>query len=79
MSPAIGAIPVRYFSDEQLDTMQSFELINIVEENDWLEIIGSNKNRNDWRSLDKTVLLNIVKTKMNEYKQEVQKKGTRYE
>lgn len=68
----IGEVPEYFYSDDEIDGMNKMRLISVVEENHWIDLIGKEKTISDWERMRLEDIRNIVATKMNEFREEVE-------
>lgn len=67
----IGKPPVRYWTSFQVNNMNRYGLLNIIEDNGWEELIGEGKSLDAWDDINMSQIRDIINTKMHEYIQEV--------
>ena len=70
----IGDKPKTYYTLNQLRGMDKNQMIDVVIENGWLDIIGREALMSDWYEIHENQIALIIHTKMNEWRQEVVKK-----
>lgn len=60
--------PVRYFPLQALQKMDKWELIDIIKENGWEEMIGNDAKSEDWLQLTPDYIRCLIHTQMNKNK-----------
>ena len=73
----IGKPPKTYYSRKELQHMTHGRLVSIVKENDWFQLLPG-YSEDDWDLMPWNILIALVDTQMNHFREEVQVDKTKH-